>query len=230
MRIFWWTPRAVAMYLSEGLVTISRAGIPAMDRCAGGVPPYRGDEERIRRACGRMGFSSTTGELGACIASELASFSMFDLQLVMGRLRWEVERLPFEYREAIRPYLLGRAIALHHEVLTRYYAGDFAVLDEPIRDMEAFSGFCRMVPPGCLDRDASGEYLPQHFSPVHRLFFYLLSGYAMYVLGEPGHPVGMPFPGGLLVEERAGAYYCPVRDKEKDVFFSICNYCPAKQS
>ena len=47
---------------------------------------------------------------------------------------------------------------------------------------------------------------------------------------EPGHPIGMPFPGGFTVERRDDNYYCPIRDKEKDVPFAICNFCPAKQS
>ena len=46
----------------------------------------------------------------------------------------------------------------------------------------------------------------------------------------PGHPVGTPFPGGFIVEERVGVYYCPVREKEDEVETSICPYCPAEQS
>jgi uncharacterized protein (UPF0305 family) len=52
----------------------------------------------------------------------------------------------------------------------------------------------------------------------------------MFVLDEPGHPVGMPFPGGFRVEQRGRDYYCLIRDKEKEVFSSICNFCPAKQT
>jgi uncharacterized protein (UPF0305 family) len=52
----------------------------------------------------------------------------------------------------------------------------------------------------------------------------------MFVLEEPGHPVGMPFPGGYTIEKRGGEYYCLIRDREKEVLHSICNFCPAKQS
>jgi uncharacterized protein (UPF0305 family) len=52
----------------------------------------------------------------------------------------------------------------------------------------------------------------------------------MFVLDEPGHPVGMPFPGGFSVEQRGKDYYCLIRDKEKEVFYSICNFCPALQT
>ena len=52
----------------------------------------------------------------------------------------------------------------------------------------------------------------------------------MFVLDEPGHPVGMPFPGGFRVEKRGRDYYCLIRDKEKEILYSICNFCPARQT
>jgi uncharacterized protein (UPF0305 family) len=52
----------------------------------------------------------------------------------------------------------------------------------------------------------------------------------MYVEEEPGHPVGMPFPGGFRVEKKDCVYYCPIREKEKDILYSICNLCPCKQA
>jgi uncharacterized protein (UPF0305 family) len=62
------------------------------------------------------------------------------------------------------------------------------------------------------------------------LFYYLLAAFTIFVRELPGHPVGTPFPGGFLVEERDGIYYCPVREKEDDVETSICPFCPAEQS
>jgi len=49
----------------------------------------------------------------------------------------------------------------------------------------------------------------------------------MSVQGLPGHPVGMPFPGGGKVEFIDGAYYCPVRMKANDVDAALCPFCPA---
>jgi len=52
----------------------------------------------------------------------------------------------------------------------------------------------------------------------------------MFILEEPGHPVGMPFSGGLNVENRDGVFYCLITGKEKEVSHSLCNFCPAVQS
>jgi len=31
----------------------------------------------------------------------------------------------------------------------------------------------------------------------------------MFVMDEPGHPVGTPFPGGFKVEKRPDGYFAP---------------------
>ena len=51
----------------------------------------------------------------------------------------------------------------------------------------------------------------------------------MFVADEPGHPPGTPFPGGLEVTKNNEGYLCPIRDKEEEIFYSVCNFCPAKQ-
>ena len=87
-----------------------------------------------------------------------------------------------------------------------------------------------MIPEGCFTWDEHAGRTPFHYSPQHRLFYYLMAAFTMFVLDSPGHPVGMPFPGGFAVEDRNGTFYCLIRDREKEVFFSICNFCPAKQT
>ena len=108
--------------------------------------------------------------------------------------------------------------------------GEFRRKTEPVPDIVTFHAFCDMIPDGCFAWDESGERNPRFLNPRNRLFYYLISAFTMFVLEEPGHPVGMPFPGGFTVEQRGKDYYCLIRDKEKEVFYSICNFCPAKQS
>ena len=52
----------------------------------------------------------------------------------------------------------------------------------------------------------------------------------MFVQGLPGHPVGMPFPGGDKVEVIDGSHYCPVRETANDVDAALCPFCPALQT
>lgn len=193
--------------------------------------PVRGPEwERIQEICRRMSGAVTRGELGTLLAREVSSYSLFDLQVIMGRVRYEIHRLPPAYRRLAGPFLLSQIVDAHHSLLTMCTGGAFQGMVQPIRDRDAFLSYFEMVPEGCYAFDIKAEYLPQFHSPMHRLFYYLLAGFVMFVLESPGHPIKTPFPGGQKVEEKNGVFLCPVRDRHRDVFFSLCNFCPAIQS
>lgn len=187
------------------------------------------DYEEISLSCLRIRNARTRGEAGTLMAQEISTFSLFDLQVIMGRARYEVHRLPPAYRKVAAPYLLGQIVDTHHELLVMCTNGLFSRMTAPISEKELFDSYFAMVPEGCFAFDSSREYMPQFHSPRHRLFYYILAGFSMFVLEKPGHPVGTPFPGGMTVRKRDGRYYCPVRDRQKDVFFALCNFCPALQ-
>jgi hypothetical protein len=170
------------------------------------------------------------GELGAIIAREVLKYSIFELQVIGGRLNNEIAQLPSPYRERIRPYFLDQIFGMHHRLLALSHNGGLDRLSGPVEDRVTFSAFCDMLPAGCFVKDDRSELYPHFVQPRNRLFYYLIAAFAMFVLEEPGHPVGMPFPGGFTVEKRGSEYFCLIRDKEKEVPHSICNFCPAQQS
>lgn len=178
----------------------------------------------------RLSFAKTRGELGEIIADEVIRFSLFDLQLIGGIQYREVEKLPSPYREAIRPYFREQVFGMHHRLIAMHRNGEFLNMHVPITDVTSYRDFCRMIPEGCFCSGTAGERNLYYGRPRFNLFYYLISAFTMFVLELPGHPVGMPFPGGFRVERRGPEYYCLIRDKEKDVFHSICNFCPARQS
>ena len=174
--------------------------------------------------------AGTKQDLGVHLARAAGEYTLADLQVIGGRLFAEVDALPEPYRSRVRPYFHEQIFGAHHRLLLMYRSGVFRQDQDPIRDRETFDKFCAMIPDGCFTWDEQAERTPFRYSPRHRLFYYLMAAFTMFVLDRPGHPVGMPFPGGFTVEERNGNCYCLIRDREKEVFFSICNFCPAKQS
>jgi uncharacterized protein (UPF0305 family) len=185
---------------------------------------------RVLDTCRRLALARSRGELGGLIAEELLKYSVLDLQVICGKLHHEIERLPSPYREAVRPYFLQQIFDSHHQILVMHRSGALAGMHNPIKDTSLFREYLLMVPSGCFSNDLKSDYVPHLSSPVQTLFYYLVAAFSMFVLERPGHPLGMPFPGGFRVEERGGHFYCPVRDKEKEVPFSICNFCPALPS
>jgi uncharacterized protein (UPF0305 family) len=160
---------------------------------------------------------------------EVQTFTVFDLQIIGGRLNSEIEKLPSPYREAIRPFFREQLFGKHHTLLEKYRSGAFTRMDVPLRDEDLFKKFCDIITQGCYSKDDIHERNPDFRNPKNRLFYYLIAAFTMFILDEPGHPVGMPFPGGFVVEQRGRDYYCLIRDKEKEVPTSICNFCPALQ-
>jgi uncharacterized protein (UPF0305 family) len=57
----------------------------------------------------------------------------------------------------------------------------------------------------------------------------IVSIYTTFVLDEPIHVVGTPFPGGFEVKYEDGTYLCPVKDKQKDNPGAVCGFCIAEQ-
>ena len=188
------------------------------------------DAGAIVQMAQRMAAAVTKGELGLILAGEVGRYSLGDLQILGGRLYAEMIRLPEPYRSRVRPYITEQLFGAHHHLLAMHRSGRFLSMTEPITDRETFLGFCDMIPDGCFRWDESAERIPFRFTPRHRVFYYLISAFTMFVLDRPGHPVGTPFPGGFRVEERNGSFYCLIRDREKEVPFSICNFCPACQT
>ena len=191
---------------------------------------YAEEAGMIRDVARRIRIARTRGELGTLLVREVQQYSLFDLQIIGGRLYNEIEKLPSPYREAIRPYFHKQLFGKHHELLALHWSGAFPRMDTPLTDPETFQKFCDMLPEGCFSWDDASDRNPYFRNPKNRLFYYLIAAFSMFVLDEPGHPVGMPFPGGFKVEQRGRDYYCLIRDKEKDLVYSICNFCPAKQT
>jgi uncharacterized protein (UPF0305 family) len=184
----------------------------------------------IRDAAQHIRKARTRGELGTLLVHEVHQYSLFDLQIIGGRLYNDIENLPSPYRESIRPYFNKQIFGGHHELLAMHRRGVFGQMTTSITDLETFLKFCDMLPEGCFAENEVNERNPYFRNPKNRLFYYLIAAFSMFVLDKPGHPVGMPFPGGFKVEQRGNDYYCLIRDKEKEVFYSICNFCPAKQT
>ncbi|PKG32395.1 DUF2115 domain-containing protein [Methanoregula sp.] len=186
--------------------------------------------EHVRAIAVRLRSACTRGELGEILAREVRKYSLFDLQIIGGRLNAEIEMLPSPYREAVAPYFRDQLFRAHHRLLSMHKSGALYRLSGPIRNRERFDAFCDMLPTGLFAWNDPSERNPYFRNPKNRFFYYLVAAFTMFVLEEPGHPVGMPFPGGFTVEQRGSDYYCLIRDKEKDVFYSICNFCPARKS
>lgn len=67
------------------------------------------------------------------------------------------------------------------------------------------------------------------FDPAFFKIYKIISIYTTFILGEPVHPVGTPFPGGLTVQYDGENYLCPVKERQKNNRGAVCGFCVAEQ-
>lgn len=157
----------------------------------------------------------------------LERYTIFDLQIVGGTIRRETELLPEPYRSRYRPYSID-LLNQYHAFLSDVRCGKSK--QREILDRKLWDEFWKNAEESCFSDEVSKNSPEVGIgTPAGKLFYRLVYGYAMLIAGLPGHPVGMPFPGGWTVKEESGKILCPIRDKEKDLPQALCNYCPAVQ-
>jgi Uncharacterized protein conserved in archaea len=67
------------------------------------------------------------------------------------------------------------------------------------------------------------------FDPIFFRIYMIVSLYTTFILEEPVHPVGTPFPGGFKVKFDGDKYLCPVKERQKDNPGAVCGFCIAEQ-
>ena len=62
------------------------------------------------------------------------------------------------------------------------------------------------------------------------IIYNIISLYTTYVLEEPIHPAGTPFPGDLKVTYDNNTFYCPVKKNNENNPLAVCKFCIAEQT
>ncbi|HTX43187.1 MAG TPA: DUF2115 family protein, partial [Methanocella sp.] len=142
--------------------------------------------ERTRALFGRITAVNGKRELAEALAAELGCLNVLDLQRISESLEREVSRLPSPYKEKIHPYFMEQLFGSYFKLMRMHGDGTLASLEGGIKDKKIFEDFCRMA----SERDEKDGVM------LFGGYYYLVSCFLMFVLDEPGHPAGMPFPGG----------------------------------
>jgi uncharacterized protein (UPF0305 family) len=178
------------------------------------------DHDQIADECSRLGEAKTQGELGQAIAELALSYSPRDMQQMRRNFAATIRGFPHEYRKSLEEAIAGHLHGTYQAIRRMHDLRAFSGVRDPLAPGAA--EFWRMVSVQC----AAGD--PEEVRV--RFLKFLLAGFCMFVQGLPGHPVGMPFPGGDRVALIDGVYYCPVREKANDVDSALCPFCPAEQT
>ena len=172
--------------------------------------------------CRHLRDARTRGELGSRIAALVLRHTPSDIQQMKRNFETKVQDLDTGYRDRLTKKITEHLLGTYQRIRLDEQQGAFRTQNQQVTDTQ--KRYWDMVAGQCHDEEFGGD------APVIRFLKYLLAGYCMLVLDEPGHPVGTPFPGGDEVEFTGGVYYCPVREKAGDVDSALCPFCPALQT
>jgi len=170
--------------------------------------------------CGLLGSKKTRGDLGTAIAAIVLVYSPRDLQQMRWNFAEKIRDISPDYRNRLEETITGYLHGTYQNVRLMDQQDVFSSMREPVPD--GAPAYWTMAATQCMTGDEGEDRL--------RFLKFLLAGFCMLVQGIPGHPVGMPFPGGDKVEVIDGVYYCPVRTKANDVDAALCPFCPALQT
>jgi len=151
------------------------------------------------------------------LKQKMERYSIFDLVRVQGFIASEIKYLPSPYREEFRSKWNEQLFCTFKDVRGRRLS-----CNEPL-DLGDYYDFLQRFE--CVVKNSGGKT-----EVDSRVLYNLCAAYNLFITRTPPHPVGTPFPGGFRVEKRGDAYFCPVKDKQKDVFEAICKFCVAEQS
>lgn len=175
----------------------------------------------IHEECDLLSRSTTRGELGAAMAAIILLYTPADIRQMQKNFRTKIRDIEEEYREQLFLKVTEHLLGTYQQIRLCSQQGAFSRMDSPIRPENA--RYWAMVSAACSARAEEKD-------PRLAFLNYLLAGFCMFVLLEPAHPVGTPFPGGDTVEYADGVYYCPVREKSGENNGGFCPFCPALQT
>jgi len=175
----------------------------------------------IRTECIHLSRITTRGELGEAISRITLHYSPKDLQQMKRNFGIRIRDVSPEYRDQLEIKIAEHLAGTWQKINLMKQQGIFGSMHGLLTDRQ--KDFWNMVTTQCGSAD-TGE------DARLRFLKFLLAGFCMVVLNEPGHAVGTPFPGGDKVEYIEGVYYCPVREKADDVNAALCPFCPALQT
>ena len=188
------------------------------------ISEHKSDPKNVCRGitseCRDLQMAATRGETGMKISVLVLRHSPEDIQRMKRNFNKKIQELTPEYRDRLTQKINEHLLGTYQTIRLRHQQGSFGTMRDTVTPQQ--KAYWDMVISQCSAASDS--------NPRIRFLNYLLAAFCMFVLDEPGHPVGTPFPGGDTVQLIDGIYYCPVREKAGDVDSALCPFCPARQT
>ena len=155
-------------------------------------------------------------DLMVVLKEELADVSVFDMMIISAEIIENNKYVQESYQEKSKKIYIDFFLNRVKEIRSNDTVyKDYFDRDDFVEKLNYLKDIYKI---GSIDR--------KNKSPLINL---VVSLYTTFVLDEPIHPIGTPFPGSLEVIMENGVYYCPVKEANMDTPNSVCRLCIAEQ-
>lgn len=155
-------------------------------------------------------------DLMIVLKEELSDVSVFDLMIISAEIIENNKYVQESYQEKSKKIYIDFFLNRVKEIRSNDTVyNDYFNRDDFVEKLNNLEDIYKSV---STDR--------KNKSPLINL---VVSLYTTFVLDEPIHPIGTPFPGSLEVIMENGVYYCPVKEANRDTPNSVCRLCIAEQ-
>jgi uncharacterized protein (UPF0305 family) len=158
----------------------------------------------------------TKNHLRDLLKSEAKNVHVKDIMLASSFFREDAKYMPAAYRQE---YVERFSRAFFNRIKDikedkNNYIGDI--------DTKSIKEFLKVINKQESDAGCKNE---RCFVKIARI----ISTYTTFVCEEPIHPVGTKFPGGFVLHNKNGIYYCPVKKNQLNNPGALCKFCVSVQ-
>ena len=155
-------------------------------------------------------------DLMVVLKEELADVSVFDMMIISAEIIENNKYVQESYQEKSKKIYVDSFINRVNEIRSNNAVyDDYFNRDDFVEKLNDLKDIFKLV---SKDRKNKSSIIS-----------FVVSLYTTFVLDEPIHPIGTPFPGSLEVMMENGVYYCPVKEANIDTPNSVCRLCIAEQ-
>ena len=155
-------------------------------------------------------------DLMVVLKEELADVSVFDMMIISAEIIENNKYVQKSYQEKSKKIYVDSFINRVNEIRSNDTVyDDYFNRDDFVEKLNDLKDIFKLV---SKDRKNKSSIIS-----------FVVSLYTTFVLDEPIHPIGTPFPGSLEVMMENGVYYCPVKEANIDTPNSVCRLCIAEQ-
>ena len=155
-------------------------------------------------------------DLMIVLKEELTDVSVFDLMIISADIIENNKYVQESYQEKSKKIYIDFFLNRVKEIRSNDTVyNDYFNRDDCVEKLNIIKDIYKLV-----SKDRKNK------TPIINL---VVSLYTTFVLDEPIHPIGTPFPGSLEVIMENGVYYCPVKEANMDTPNSVCRLCIAEQ-